>query len=234
MYKLKLVLTVLMLCLGPSGAKAQITVPEETAPYLPIVASVDANMPEGATFDGGWKLEGAHYLPDGVNRIHIWAKPGEYKLMFSGLWLHLKDVTFKDGDGNTITITSYLGHGIIDEVSTFRVAASDPEPPGPGPSTDKQLMFFIVADDLDTLDQGQRELVTSLIVRQNLERQGHTLLLVVDNDQIKDGVPAKWSPWIKAAMNKSLPLVAWADKDGGSIQTSVLPSDYESLLELLK
>jgi len=126
----------------------QITVPAETAPYLPIVASVTVEqVPPDAKFDGTWRLEGAHFLPDGKNRIHIWAKPGEYKLEFSGLWLHLKDVTFTDGDGNQITITSYLGHGFVDESATFKVTGAPP-PPDPDPPDEESP---IAADGLRVL-----------------------------------------------------------------------------------
>ena len=231
----------LVLC---AAALAQITVPAVTDSHMPIVAVVTApeQMPEGATFDGGWKLEGAHYLPDGKNRIHIWAKPGEYKLEFSGLWLHLKDVTFTDGAGQEITITSYLGHGFIDEQSHFKVAGGtdpDPEPdPTPGPSGPQQLVFFVQAEELDKLPQGQREILTSLVVRKDLEDQGHLWLIQIDDDQIKSGVPDKWKSWIESARNadgslKDLPRVSIAPKGGGPIADYPLPNDYTGLLELL-
>ncbi|GAG59872.1 unnamed protein product, partial [marine sediment metagenome] len=86
------------------SAYGQITVPPETEPYQPIVASVATDIPEGATMDGGWTMsDGVMTLPSG-NDLHIWAAPGDHELEYKGFWLLLKDVKFTDGAGNEITI----------------------------------------------------------------------------------------------------------------------------------
>ena len=213
----------------------QITVPAETAPYLPVVATVAAQMPEGAQFDGGWKLQGAHFLPDGKNRIHIWAKPGEYKLEFSGLWLHLKDVTFKDGDGNEITITSYLGHGIINESATFKVTGEPPPPPPPPLSDHYQIVLFVEAgEQLDKYTRDQRDIINSLTFRDELKDLGHRFLQVIDDDEINAGVPAKWKPWADAVKGHPLPAVALAPIDGGPVVVYPLPATTMDMLVLLE
>ena len=232
---MKTLLAWLILC---GAAFSQITVPPESPEHTIIEASVTAPMPAGATLDGGWKIpEGVDHRQVNANMIYMVAAPGEYVLKYNGFWLHLKDVTFKDGDGNEITITSYLGHGYIDEEAPFRVAgevAPDPDPdPDPivGP---KQVMFFLRAEDLDKMPGGQRDIVTSLIIRKDLENRGHKFLQVIDDDQIKAGVPAKWKSWVDAVMGDPLPRVAFAPKEGGPIVDVPMPDNYAQLLLLLE
>ena len=202
---------------------AQITVPEETQRDTPIVATIAIDMPEGAEFDGQWVLdEGATFLPvkDGV--IHIWAAPGDHKVVFNGVWIDFENRKFKFVNLNA----PYKVLGGVDP---------DPTPdPTPGPVGPKQMMFFVISNDLDQLPLGQRVILTSLNVRKNLEDKGHKFLLVVDDGQINEGVPSEYLAWIKAAKDKDLPLIAIAPKEGGKIVTYPMPKDYKELLELLE
>jgi hypothetical protein len=217
-------------------AVAQIQVPAESEPYQPIVAKVVAPMPEGSQFSGGWTVDAAtKYIPAKDGEIHIWAAPGEHKLKFIGYWVQTKTVSFKDGDGNIVEIESYLGSGFINEEAGFKVLGDTPPGPDPDlpPVGKSQLVIFLVADQIDKLPNPQRELATSLKVRKDLRDLGHNFVQVIDDSEIKDGVPAKWTPWIKAVMGKALPQVALAPIGGGPIVTYPLPADYAGLLKLL-
>ncbi len=164
-----------------------IDVPKETEVCHPIVATVDSPIPEGATFNGGWEAsEGVYLRPVGEGAVHIWAKPGSHSVAFTGFWLHLKEISFKDGDGNTITIQSYLGHGTINEKAEFTVlGGTEPNPPGPQPGA-KQLVFFVQADEMETLPEGQSAILNSLTVRKELASMGHVFSQVIDDDQIRE------------------------------------------------
>ncbi len=220
-----------------TAALAQITVPAETPPYTPIVASVITTVPTGATIDGGWTVsDGVHTLPCG-NDLHVWASPGVHSIEYKGFWLLLKDVTFVDGNGQEITITSYLGHGFVNEEAEFTVTGGvDPEPDPPLPPQDKkyQIVIFLVADEIEKLPDPQRELATSLKVREDLRDLGHEVVQVIDDDEIKEGVPVRWKPWIKAVLGRQLPQVALAPINGGPIKSYDLPDNYAGLLRLLE
>ena len=227
----------LLFALLASTAYGQINVPAESEPYSPIVAEIVAQVPEGATFNGGWtKDEDCQSISVG-NSLYLWAPPGKHTLKYSGYWVHTKDVTFKDGAGNDVTITSFLGSGFISEEAEFAVLGGDPvdPPPGPGPTPGepRQIVFFIEADNLDKMPANQKYLVTSLKARQDLGELGHNVLQVVDDDQIREGVPERWVPWVKAVINDSLPRVAFAPLSGGTITDFPLPADWEGLLALL-
>lgn len=220
----------------PSTAWGQIDVPPSTEPYRVLTASVKASVPEGATFSGGWTAsEGVSFLQHDATTIHWTATPGEHSLSYSGLWLHVIPVTFTDGTGKEITIQSYLGHGSVNESATFTVVGgAEPEPPKPdppNPAGPKRLVFFLAADDLDSMPYAQKYIVTSLVARKSLAARGHTFLLI-DDDQMQNP-PTEYAPWVEAVKGDPLPRVAIADADGGPITDYPMPVDYKHLLELL-
>jgi len=220
-------------------AYGAINVPAESEPYEPIVAQVESQIPDGASFNGGWEVsEGCKFLKVGEGVIHLWACPGEHSLKYSGYWVHTKEVTFKDGDGNTVTIQSFLGSGFVNEEAGFKVLGSQPDPPdpddpGPKPGQKYQIVFFVKSENLHKMPEKQKELVTSLIVRRDLSDLGNKVVQVIDDDMIRSGVPERWTPWIEAVMGDPLPRVALAPIGGGAIQDYPLPSDWEGLVRLL-
>jgi len=219
-----------------AAAYGQIEVPAESEANTPIVATITTAVPTGATFDGQWESSAA-FLPAGDNSIHLWAAPGTHSLSYSGFWVQVEPITFKDGDGNTITVQSYLGSGRVNETAEFSVAGGaepdNPQPPGPVPTGPKHLVFFVLAEELDTMPPTQKYLVNSLTVRKDLTARGHTLLLVMDDDQLRMTSPGKWAPWINAVAGDQLPRVGIAPAAGGEVEDHELPIDYLSLLKLL-
>ena len=218
-----------------STALGQIVTPAEVEPYRVSTATVKASVPEGATFSGGWVAsEGVSFLSHSADTIHWTAPPGEHSLSYSGFWLHVVPVTFTDGSGKEITIQSYLGHGSVNESATFTVVGGAdpvPKPDPPKPAGPKKIVFFVAADNLDSMPYAQRYLVTSLVARKNLAARGHSFLLI-DDDQMQNP-PTEYAPWVEAVKDDPLPRVAFADADGGPITDFAMPVDYKHLLELI-
>lgn len=220
-------------------ALAQINIPREieSSPPRPIVATISNPIPQGATFDGGWSGDAGLGLikVDGAT-VHVWATPGKHTIKFSGFWLLLKEVRFKDGDGNEVVIQSYLGHGFIDESADFTVLGGngpDP-PPGPDPVGPYQIMFFSDHVQFPSYPRGQQQLLNSLSIREDLEAKGHVFLEVLDRETVNLGVPEKYRPFAKAVAGDPYPRVAFAPKAGGTTVLDFdLPADYAGLLALL-
>lgn len=124
---------VLLLC---SVSWAQIDVPAESAPYKLVVARLTTPIPEGAYLaDGGWEVVGASASVQADVREYggeiVWTgPPGVYSVLFDGVLL--KDITFKDGDGNQVTIKSYLGRIKAKAMCTIKGSTPGPDPPAPG------------------------------------------------------------------------------------------------------
>lgn len=106
-----------------------------------------------------------------------------------------------------------------------------PQPPTPTPGA-KQVAFIVESADLDNLPAGQRALLASLLLRQELASRGHKFLWSLDPDQAA-GAPAAYAPWFQAAAGKTLPVVALAPIGGGSITVHPLPADPAGLWTLL-
>ena len=220
---------------------SQINVPEETTPFSPITATVETDMPDGASLTGGWQTgDGVQHIPCDNGSIHIWAIPGSHTLRYSGYWVHTEAVTFTDGRGKEITIQSFLGSGVVDEEAGFKVLGDSPKPPdppqpgpNPGPDQKYQIVFFLDADKLREMPSGQRHLVTSRVAWNALRDLGHTVVQVIDDDQIRDGVSERWKPWVAAVKGDPMPRVAMSPQSGGPIQDYPLPADYNALVELL-
>jgi hypothetical protein len=230
-----------LMILVSSAAWSQITVPAESEPYTIIEAKVTTTMPPGAILDGGWTVpKKIDHRQVNSNMIYMTGPPGEYPLEYSGFWLHLgPEITVKDVNGVEQTFQPYLGHGRVSETEDFKIKGDvgpdppGPDPPGPGPGP-KQIMFFVVADQLYKLPSAQRELVTSLKIREELVDLGHKFLFVVDDDQInRTDAPEEWQPWLDSVRGDPLPRVAFASKKGGAITDFPLPANKEALIDLL-
>ena len=246
--KWRIILSVAFLLIASAHVCGQIAVPQKVEVGDQIVASVTASMPDGATFDGGWSIScidgtacTARYTDlRAENEIGIWAKPGKYELKFSGFWLLLKEVKFKDGEGNDVIIQSYIGHGFINESTAFEVTGgADPIPPNPPlpptPGGPWKLVLFYDGDDLDNLPQGQQALLKSLKVRNDLKTLGHEVLEIVEANALAQSgsIPARIAPYVTAVKDDPLPRVAIAPKDGGTVLDFQLPNSYEALVALL-
>jgi len=231
MRKLLIILALML----PSTALGQIVTPAEVEPYTIATATAQSDVPPGAKVDGGWSAsDGVSYVVVEPNKIVWTGPPGKHTLTFAGWWVNTKTVSFKDGDGNQITIESYLGSGRFNESAESVVggAVPDPKPEPPNPGGKQAIVFFIQTDELDKMNYAQRYLVASLAARKNLEARGHQYLQVIDDDQIENP-PAEWKSWCDAVKGDQLPRVAFSPIGGGPISDYPMPVDYKHLLELL-
>jgi len=234
MRKLLIILALML----PSTALGQIVTPAEVEPYTIATATAQSDVPPGAKVDGGWSASaGVSYVVIEPNKIVWTAPPGKHVLTYAGFWLNLKEITFLDGSDppKEITIQSYLGHGRFEETATSTVLGGtdpvDPKPEPPNPAGPKRIVFFVAADNLDSMPYAQKYIVTSLVARKNLAARGHTFLLI-DDDQMQNP-PTEYAPWVEAVKDDPLPRVAFADADGGPISDYPMPVDYKHLLELI-
>mgnify|MGYP003563916856 CR=1 FL=1 len=76
-------------------------------------------------------------------------------------------------------------------------------------------------------------LLTSLKVRNELEKDGHGLLEILERREIESGVPEEYRKWVNSVDGQTLPAIALAPRSGGRIVSLDLPADMESLKKLL-
>lgn len=214
---------------------AQITVPAETPDRHPIVAELNATIPEGATIQGPqWVIpDSVRVIECGPTVLHIWAEPGEHSIAFRAIWLNTKPFTFVDGEGNSRTITEFLGFGQIDEQATFRVLGApqpdpdpepepDPTPPPPGPR------WLIWVEESSERTAEQAAVIRSRTLQTYLGQHKHTML-VVDKDQRR----ADLNPYIDRAGDE-LPRVFVVAAEGKVLHEGSVPKTAAAAVELLK
>jgi len=247
MIAIMVILTLALAVIDISFAKGEITVPAETEVGKEIVATVAAEIPEGAEFKGGWEVTSKADCTTTfqelklANSIGIWInKAGEHLVTFKGYWLLLgPTITVKDVNGDEQTFTPYLGSDKVDESESFKTTGGgvDPEPnPNPTPTPGQKhqvVMFHRAGEQLSMLPQGQRDLLTSLVLHKKLEGLGYEVIRILDDNAIKDGVPSKFVPWVSAVVNDPLPRWAMAPVEGGPIVDFPLPDDWDALMEKL-
>jgi hypothetical protein len=185
-----------------------------------LLGAVTADVP------GKWVVFAEGFLPvmpttmDGGKAIFFQGTPGIYGVVF-----------FPSGDGQPSITRVVLEGGSPPD------PPDPPDPPGPDPPTPGgkwQMIFFNKAEELFKYPLGQQELLTSLVVRDKLKEEGHSLLRVLDDNALRDGVPSKYSAFVEEAIGKSLPLIVVAPKDGGKVKSFPLPASYDELLTLLE
>lgn len=234
--------SVIYLFLLCSASQAEITVtPEKATVGTKVVATVSAQIPEGATFDGGWEITcnvgtcKAEMAKLAATRsVGIWGPAGTYQIKYSGFWLLLKEITFKDGDGNIVTIQSYLGHGIVDERTTFVLEVENgPDPtPDPSPVGPWRIVLFYDQATLDDMTRDQQAIMRGEQIKTLLKQQGHDLVQRVEGHPTS--YPAAIREFVEAVKGKSLPRVALQSFDGGAVIDYPLPTTAQGFLSSLK
>lgn len=212
-----------------ASAWAQITItPDKPEPYDVIVASVNLGdqIPEGAKVRGSWSVESCQWTPCGEN-IHIAAKPGKHTIRASGVWVLTRDVTV--GEETFPVLVDFGQYDYTKEV----LVGDDPVPPPPPPGDEYRIVMFYQADRLDNYPESQRQLLTSLKLRNQLEELGHIFLEALEVRAI-DSASETYAPFINAVKGDSLPRLAIVPVDGGEVRDYPLPNDYDALLDLLE
>jgi len=242
MKRLAFIAALLLMCGAAFGQ--QIVVPTEVEQYRLVPATLNLQMPEGLYLsDGGWEVESdapakvADVKQTGAELIFT-GPPGVYTILYDGVLL--QDITFTDGSGATITINSYKGRVKARAVCKIK-GTTPPNPPDPPQPTDQKWQMVIVhqaGERLANLPQGQRDLITSLLVRRELASMGHAVLAVRDDNVLSAGdvEPSSIQPFVNAIKKSGveLPAIALAPKSGGDVVVKKLSTDWKSLVEMLE
>lgn len=218
-------------CLG------QITVtPSKANVGQKVVATVSATVPDGATFDGGWSVtcdSGTCRVEveplEKKNSIGLWGPAGNYQLIYSGFWLLLKEVKFKDFDGNEVVIQSYLGHGFINEKVAFTLEGENGPDPPVGPWN---VVMFYRSATLDDATQEQQAMLRGEKIKEQLQSKGHVLMERVQG--IPSSYPVRLKPFVEAVKDDTqFPRVAIQHTDGGAILDFQMPGTIAGLMATL-
>lgn len=129
MRKLQLLLDLWLALLLCAPVFADIEVKPQYENHEPIVAKVTiTDVPEGAKLRGSIQIEGASYVPAGENVYHIWAAPGKYKIVATGVWVLTQEL---DVGGQKVPVL--VDFGQYTYVQSFAVGGGDDVVPPPGP-----------------------------------------------------------------------------------------------------
>lgn len=148
----------------------------------------------------------------------------------------LKFSPTKNGEHRMVIDWNFDGN----QLSEHRIQVGEappPPPPPPPPDTKYQVGIFLESSDRESLPKGQREIISSLAFRQELERRGHKWLtcFVYDKDCTSpDGIPDKLKPWWEAIKGDPTPRIAMAPLSGGAIKDFPLPANPDAVWKLLE
>ena len=215
----------LMWVLLTTAAFGQITVPAETVPYTPIVATVATDIPDGATMDGGWTVsDGVNTLPCG-NGLHVWAPPGKYAISFSGFWIHLgPEITVKDVNGVEQTFRPYLGHGLVSESAEFTVTGEvEPDPPDPPIPPPGKSWGLILEETGDSNAEWARLRVSLRIAYKSSKKQ----LLIFDQSNLPSSL-SSIAEIVRIAKHP-LPVLVVVGEDGEAVKILAVPDTVEGV-----
>lgn len=183
-----------------------ISVPQQSAPYDPIVATCDA--PEGAQIL--WESDPATQFEtvDGGRRIFIWAPPGNHELRC--------DVFSVDWESKQFSVARHR--------AAFTVGGVEPTPT-PTPPVGK-LTAVIVHETEDDTASLSRAFVAlrSGPSADWLKSQGHSLAIVDDDSTDVDGQPLKILQPLKA-LGVAMPALFVLDSTNRVVLQQTLPPD---------
>lgn len=210
---MRTIFTIVATLLLAAAASAQIIVPENVEPHTPIVASLQAELPDGAQIQGGWGCDDSEtckWIAVNPTLIHVWAKPGRHVLTFRGAWLATRSVELPNGE----VIQAVTGFGFLDHAAEFTVGSDDddedPQPnPIPPPPPPGLRVGVIVEETLErTVDQAR----LWLELRKTFEKDR---LFILDQDQL---VGPFWSKFAEAVRDSQLELpVLVVAAEGGQV-----------------
>ena len=136
--------------------------------------------------------------------------------------------------GDKIFVAAVRDGKLVVQEFPWPAPSPGPKPPDPQPLPSSwQVAFLVESDSLDNLSPAQQSMLASVLIRDELTKQGHKLVGVLDPDSASTASDSV-KPWFDSAQGKQLPLVAIAPMDGGTIYTFPLPANSEALWVLLK
>jgi hypothetical protein len=218
-----LLLSLALVAVARDALSAEITVPSSVADHSLVIAStrtpgkthtwvvIDQSGSHALMFEG--RVSG-----NVTSTIAFTGVPGQYVVF----------LTVVDVQGNM----SYAG-----SVVTIGGGPVPPPPPPPPPPPDQrwQIVFFHNSNDLDNYAPAQLSMLQGLKFRKSLVEKGHTFVGSYDVQSVPSVSSATGlAQWFSAVKGKSMPRVALAPKDGGTIQDFPLPENAADLLKLLE
>lgn len=207
----------------PSAATISVT-PTVAEDHEPIVAALDAEIPDGArVYGNGWTCsDGVQTLPVSATVQHIWATPGDHTISYTGVWVHTKTVTIVDKDGNDQTIESLLGIGMIDSSASFSVEGEQspdppkPDPPKPGPLPLGSPLVLILWESSTVTGP---EAATKEALRLYCQSRQKLTFRVLDPQQPSENL------WVPAARKEADSFRSKNPNVGPVLMAAVLPED---------
>jgi len=198
-----------------------ITLPDEVDVGDKLVASVDAEIPAGAQFKGGWEIEcesgpvcKASWEPLAkANTIGIWAPAGLYTVKFSGMWVHWEQQEFD----------------FIQLEASVKVGTPVPPPPeGPW-----RIWMIENPQQRDNLPQSQQALLTSATYRQAWEEREHKFMELVSFDRLNGSTRLQALARAVSGSGVGLPTLVLAPIDRDEFKVYPLPENVEAMDSLL-
>lgn len=158
--------------------------------HEPIVATVTiTEVPEGAKLRGSIQIEGADYIPAGENVYHIWAKPGKYRIVATGVWVLTSEL---DVNGQKVPVL--VDFGQYNYVKTFVVGEGDDPVPPPDPVPGDKTA--VILEETEQRTPAESILFNQLVL--DLKMQ------VLDDDQPS---AKKYLPLLPASMSTVRPVM---------------------------
>jgi hypothetical protein len=198
----------------------EIKVPDKAVEHSLVVVSTTAEGTGYAWFVfGPRQMEEWKPILGNKSSVVFTGPPGRYTIMLV--------VALPDGKLNQ-------GYAVVTIVPD-----DDPEPPDPPdpppPDQKWQVAFFFDTDKLDDYTDDQLVLLSGLRFRQALVDAGNIFVGSFNVDSLDKGKKpaANLEPWFASVRGKSMPRVALAPHDGGTIRHFPLPENEAALKKLL-
>lgn len=225
----------LLLLGGP--AFGQITIPESVPKGTELTATVQANVPPGATFDGGWSISCDDGCPATYrelkepNAIGIWStKVGVYSITYSGYWVLVgPEITVVDVDGVEQKFQPYLGSGRVSETAIFEITGVDDDDGDDDDGDDDTVAAWgLILEETGDRTSEWNNRVRAL--RAEFDRMDYRLLIM---DETK--LPSSLTD-IKNYVDASgldLPVLVAASDEGVAIKVVECPDSVDGVKEEL-
>ena len=208
--------------------------PDHPLPGHKITATVDADIPPGAEFHGGWEIDAETAELAEENTIGIWVpQSGAKKLTYKGYYVLLGEpIKVKDVDGNVHELTPYLGSGLVNEEAEVVVGElPSPDPPNPTPALIDRpgLSVLIVHESSQPLPRAQQAILTGT-AWQAIVGSGNWQVLDKDT---KFNQPSPWQDALNATKDKGIPRLI-ISKQGKGGWVGPLPADNAAMIDLVQ
>ena len=181
-----------------------------------VVTVVPSDVPQGARVRSSIAIQGATVRTFGDNHC-VWAPPGSYTVVASGVWVLTEDVNIGDQ-----TVPVLVDFGQYQETANFTIGEGTPPTPPPTPSKKKWL---IIIEESSKRTSAQANLYTKLRV-QKVPR-----VIIADQHDASERV----RQYVALIPDGTyLPRAIVVDEDGTVVQQAPLPDTIDAVKELIQ